>query len=124
MKKLNETNAFGSDGISFKFIKDCLPVIVSYLLVIINTSIVTSTFPKLWKHPHVLPLFKDGDKKEVSNYRPISLLPILSKLLEKIVANQLTTYLENNKILSHNQQCFRSKLSTETALLKITEKGI
>ena len=48
MKKLNETNAFGSDGISFKFIKDCLPVIVSYLLVIINTSIVTSTFLRLW----------------------------------------------------------------------------
>ena len=122
IKELNSTNAFGSDGIPFKFIKDSLPVTIVYILVIINTSIVTSTFPSKWKQPHVLPFFKSGDKEEACNYRPISLLPILSKILEKVVALQLMHYLENNHILSNHQHGFRPMLSTETALLKVTEK--
>ena len=122
IKELNETNAFGSDGIPFKFIRDALPVVVFYILVIVNTSIVTLTFPSNWKYPHVLPFFKGGDKNEVSNYRPISLLPILSKVLEKIVSKQLMSYLESNHILSNHQHGFRPRLSTETALMKVTEK--
>lgn len=122
IKELNDTNAVGSDNIPFKFIKDCLPVVVFYILIIINTSIVSSTFPRKWKYPHVIPFFKSGDKDEVSNYRPISLLPIMSKILEKIVAKQLMTYLENNHILSNHQHGFRANLSTETALMKVTEK--
>ncbi|MEL6989478.1 MAG: reverse transcriptase family protein, partial [Bacteroidota bacterium] len=122
IKELNDTNAFGSDNIPFKYIKDCLPTIVFYILIIVNTSITTSKFPKNWKYPHVLPYFKSGNKDEVSNYRPISLLPILSKVLEKIVAKQLVNYLESNQILSNHQHGFRSKLSTETALLTVTEK--
>ena len=114
--------SFGSEGIPLRFIKDSLPVTIFYILVIINTSIVTLIFPNKWKHPHVLPFFKSGDKEEASNYRPISLLPILSKVLEKVVAMQLMHYLEANHILSNHQHGFRQKLSTETALLKVTEK--
>ncbi len=58
----------------------------------------------------------------VSNYRPVSILPIVSKILEKIVAKQLSYYLENNKLLSNCLHGFRSKLSTETALTTITDK--
>ena len=65
-------------------------------------------------------MFKGGNEDDVSNYRPISLLPVLSKILEKIVADQLTLYLESNKLLSNNQHGFRPKLSTETALLELS----
>ena len=122
IKHLNDTNAYGSDNISFRFIKDALPVIIFYITAIVNTSIVTGFFPSLWKYPHVIPLHKKGDKDDVSNFRPISLLPIISKILEKIVANQLMSFLESNMLLASSQHGFRPHLSTETALMKVTEK--
>ena len=67
----------------------------------------------------VIPLHKKGDKEKLSNYRPISLLPVLSKIMEKIVTNQLIKYLEDNDMLSHNQYGFMLGLSTENALKKI-----
>lgn len=122
IKHLHESKSFGSDNISLRHIKDSLYVTASYLTFIINTSIATGVFPTTWKHAVVTPLFKNGDKNNTSNYRPISILPIFSKILEKIVATQLTTFLESNKLLSINQHGFRSKLSTETALTAITNK--
>ncbi len=120
IKHLNESKSFGSDNISLRFIKDSLFAIAIYLTSIINTSITTGIFPTQWKHAIVTPLFKNGDKTNTSNYRPISLLPIFSKILEKIVSTQLTTFLESNNLLSNNQHGFRPKLSTETALTSIT----
>ena len=67
----------------------------------------------------VIPLLKKGDKEKPSNYRPISILPVLSKIMKKIVTNRLIKYLEDNDILSHNQFCFRLGLCTENALNKI-----
>ena len=122
IKHLKITNSYGSDGISYRFLIDSLPVMVLYILVIINSSIVTGCYPALWKHPHVVPIFKSGDSDNVTNYRPISLLSILSKVLEKIVANQLIAFLESNHRLAENQHGFRPNLSTETALLKVTNK--
>ena len=122
IKSLRESSACGSDGISLRFIRDGLFIIAFYLTVIINTSIVTNAYPGLWKNPYVIPAYKTGDIDEITNYRPISLLPVLSKILEKIVSNQTTTYLEINNLLSASQHGFRPKLSTETALLKITDK--
>ena len=105
-----------------QFLKDGLCVIISHLTCIINTSITTGKFPAAWKYALVVPLYKKGDPNCVSNYRPISLLPIISKILEKILANQLTHYVESNKLLSDSQHGFRPKLSTETALTVITDK--
>ena len=122
IKHLNNTNSYGSDGIQLKYIKDALPVIVFYITVIINTSIVTGMFPCPWKFPYVTPFFKGGDRDDITNYRPISILPILSKVLEKVVATQLMEYLESNNLLSQSQHGFRPHLSTETALLKLNEK--
>ena len=121
VKDLNNSKSYGADGIPLRFIRDALPVISFYLTIIINTSIVTGVYPIYWKLPHVIPFFKSGDPDNVGNYRPISLLPILSKILEKVVTNQLMSYLECNDLLSHTQHGFRPNLSTETALMKLTE---
>ena len=122
IKDLRETSAVGSDGISLRFIRDGLFILAFYLTVIINTSIVTYTFPDLWKHPFVVAAYKSGDIDDASNNRPISILPVLSKVLEKIVANQLIIYIEINRLLSISLHGFRPKLSTETALLKILDR--
>ena len=122
IKKLKPTKSCGSDGIPFKFLIDSLPVTAFYILVIVNTSIVTGNYPDPWKHPFVAPIYKSGDTDDVSNYRPISLLPIVSKILERIVSDQLLNFLESFNLLANEQHGFRSKLSTETALLKVTNK--
>ena len=120
-KDLNETNAWGCDNIPFKYLRDALPVLAFYITIIVNTSIVTGFYPKLWKHPYVSPYFKSGDIDNVGNYCPISLLPIISKILEKFVAIQLMSFMESNKLLAQSQHGFRSNLSTETALMKVNE---
>ncbi len=92
-----------------------------YLTFTINTSLTTGVFPQVWKHALVIPLFKKGDQESVNNYRPISLLPVLSKIVEKIVSNQLSDFLLNHNLLSDSQHGFRPNLSTETALQKISD---
>ncbi len=80
IKSLKETKAVGSDGITLRFLKDALPVIISYFTCINNTSLATGIFPTAWKHAMVVLLFKSDDINSVNNYRPISLLPIISKI--------------------------------------------
>ena len=121
VKKIKTKNSYGADGITSRFLKDSMSVLTFYLTVIINTSIVTGSFPGEWKHAVVCPLHKKGEMNEPSNFRPVSLLPVMSKVLEKVVTNQLYEYLSENNLLSNTQHGFRSHLSTETALSKITE---
>lgn len=99
-----------------------LPVIVFYLTVILNTSIVTGSYPLLWKYAFTVLMYKGGDVDDVNNYRPVSLLPVVSKILEKIIANQLMKYLESNRLISDSQHGFRSHFSTETAFLKVSNE--
>ncbi len=120
IKHLKNTNAVGSDGTSLRHIRDSLPVIIHYLTTIINSSFVTGKFPSAWKYATITPIFKSGDRSDVSNYRPISLLPILSKGLGKLVVHQLTAFLQSKEILSKNQHDFRPQLSTETAITTLT----
>ena len=122
VKDLKETTSVGSDNIPLKFVKDALYVIAVYLTCIVNTSIVTGVFPNAWKHAIIVPIFKNGDPENVNDYRPISILPVISKILEKIVANQLINYLEMNNLLSNTQHGFRPRLSTETALTAVTDE--
>ena len=122
VKSLKNNNSFGEDGISGKFLKDSLSVTAFYLTVIINTSLVTGIFPDKWKFAIVNPLFKNGDPQDPSSFRPISLLSTLSKVIEKIVADQLYEHMNVNGLFSSTQHGFRKQLSTETALIKLTEK--
>ncbi len=119
IKHMKNTNCQRSDGISLRYIKDSLPVVITYLTCILNTSIATGVVPAAWKHSVIVPVFKSGNQRELQNYRPISLLPVVSKILEKVVAGQLTEYLETNSLLSNTQHGFRSYLSTDTTLLTL-----
>ncbi len=120
IKHLSKSNSAGWDGIKLGCLKNSLPVIIIYLTTIINTSIVTGVFPSARKRATVDPIFKSGDRCDAKNYRPISILQILSKILEMIVSKQLTSFLESHRLLSCNQHGFRPKLSTEIALTKVT----
>ena len=98
--------------------------ISTFLLILhhlINMCITKSIFPQLWKQSQIIPIYKSDDPTAISNYRPISILPIMSKLLEKILANQLTEHLESNNLLNEYQFGFRSKRSTASAILYFTE---
>ena len=77
-------------------------------------------FPNEWKIAKVIPLFKKGSKREPGNYRPISVLPLVSKVFEKIIYYQLHDYLQENRLLNTYQSGFRSMHSTTTALLETT----
>ncbi|MFZ2539889.1 MAG: reverse transcriptase family protein, partial [Oscillospiraceae bacterium] len=87
-----------------------------------NESIQEGVFPDDLKIAKIVPIFKNGDAKLVSNYRPISVLPAFSKIFEKIIQKQLEKYLADSDILDKNQFGFRSKLSTSMALLELLDK--
>ena len=110
------------DGISTKLLKVIAPVIIKPLTLLINQVLNTGTFPDKLKIAKVIPIFKKGDPSLFENYRPISLLPAISKVLEKIIALQLSSYFEKNKLLFDNQYGFRPKHSTEHAALELIDR--
>ena len=93
------------------------PVVAPHLLHIINACITRSEMPSSWKTATVAPLHESGDRGDPSNYRPISVLPVVSKLWERVVCTQLMDYLTYHHIVCPQQYGFRSGWSTETALL-------
>ena len=91
---------------------------------IINQSIRYGVFPTRWKVAKVVPIFKSGSSLDVSNYRPISVFPIVSKILEKHVHQALYDYVEKFQLLRVAQSGFRAKHSCETALLKMIDEWL
>ncbi len=87
----------------------------------VNLSIRTGQFPDNWKKALVKPIFKSGNSDDMVNYRPISLLPVHSKVLEKVVSEQFLHHLENNNLLHPLQFGFRHDYSTETATCLLLE---
>ena len=102
----------GIDHLSSYSIKQAIPYIENSLIFIFNTSVETNVLPDMWKIAKIAPIFKDGDKTNKSNHRPISLLPVLSRMFEKVVYNQLYKYLKENCFLLCNQSGFRARHST------------
>ena len=122
ISKLKNTKSTGHDQINLQHIKESLMVTIPYITLIINTSIVTNVFPKSWKHSIIIPIHKSGDIEVPTNFRPINLLPILSKILEKVISTQLTMYLENNNLVNESQYAYRNNRSTEQSLVNVTEQ--
>ena len=110
----------GHDHLSSKFIQTIKNSICKPLCIIMNKSFETGLIPKSMKIAKVIPIYKSKGKKEMSNYRPISLLPSTSKILEKLVHKRLYSFCDSNKILYNNQYGFRPKHSTIDAVSKFT----
>lgn len=117
IKNLSNRKAPGYDDISPIIIKIALDNIIDVLVYLINFSMSSGVFPDELKTAIVKPLFKKNDKHDPGNYRPIALLSIFSKILEKVIKTRLVNFLEKKYYFSKNQFGFRQKLSTNTALL-------
>ena len=120
MFRMKVKKSFGNDNISGYFLKIALPYISRILMLIFNTSTEASTFPVSWKIALVTQIYKEGEKSDKSNYRPISVLPVLSRLFEKLIYDQLYQYLERGGFLTSEQSGFRALHSSATCLLKCT----
>ena len=119
VKQLNNS-APGYDGITASVVKVVLPFISPVLLHLCNSSLATGIFPNKLKTAKVTPIFKSGSKSNIKNYRPISVLSVFSRILEKIVYIRLERYFTDNNLLSDSQYGFRRNRSTEIALVTLT----
>ena len=100
--------------------KDAADFIWKPLTMVFNSSLKYGVFPDVWKPAKVTPIFKAGSRKNANNYRPISIF-VVSRMLEKIVHDQLMEYLITNKILTPNQSGFRKLYSTVASLINGTD---
>lgn len=116
-----KTKAMGSDALSIDMIILTLDVTLSTITQIINKSISTHTFPTSWKSALVTPIPKKNTVTDLNDLRPISILPVLSKVLEKVVLNQVTEYIDSYNLVPKYQSGFRKGHGTESALLHITD---
>ena len=119
---LSTTKATGMDKISAKILQVAAPVIAPSLTEIFNMSIDSDQFPSDWKAARIIPLFKKGQRSMLDNYRPISILPVVSKLMEIIMYDQMYEYLNQNNLFSKHQFGFRPYHSTTTTLLDCTNE--
>jgi len=115
-KVLKDKSSAGIDEIPDCVIKQCIMQLKKPLTNIYNASLDSGIFPDQLKLAKVLAVHKRGDKKNKQNYRPVALLSVFSKLLEKSVYNRLRAFIEGNGVLSEVQHNFRKMKSTETAL--------
>ena len=121
LSKLCKSKATGLDKISARPLRECADLVASSLCAIFNRSIVSGVFPTEWKSTKVIPLFKQEERSNLNNYCPISIIPVVTKVCERIVYNQFYEYLTENNLISCNQSGFRSLHSTVTALLEATD---
>lgn len=117
---LKNVTATGTDEISSKFLKMAKHLIAPPLTYVVNLCFTHGVFPNALKKSIVHPVHKNGDRDSVNNYRPISILPVLSKILEKLINVRLSNYLERTHLLSPCQYGFRAGKSTEDAVYSLT----
>ena len=120
MQDINKSPGF--DGIRFTVFKSCFGVLYKSLLRVFNLSIVKGIFPDDLKISRVTPVLKGVDEKDLGNYRPLSVLPYFSKILEKIMYNRLYNHFINNNILYSKQFGFRKGHSTDHAQIQLIDQ--
>ena len=119
IRSLNQDKAHGWDDILVRMIRLCNRELVFPLKLIFENCLRQGVFPEKWKNANVVPFHEKNEKNLKENYRPISLLPILSKILEKLIFDMLYQHLESNSLLNPNQSGFRPGDSTVNQLLSI-----
>ena len=121
--RLDPSKATGPDGIPVIVLQKCSPELSPILSRLFKKCISESCFPSSWKFPTVVPVFKNcGDRSNPRNYRPISLLPVISKVFESLINDALVIHLDSNRLFSDSQYGFRSGRSTADLLTVISER--
>lgn len=120
-KSLKVKNTEDLWGTSVKVMQSVIHIVAPYLAVVFNNCVDECVFPDLMKYSKVIPLFKSGSKSDPGNFRPISVLPVLSKVFEKIMLNQMLHYFNINKLLHTKQFGFtRGRSTTDAAVTLMT----
>ncbi len=118
-RSLPSKTSCGIDGISTIILKHSIDAIAQPLATIINKTFHCGSIPSALKLSQVIPIYKSGNKDELLNYRPISLLPVISKVIEKVVYTRLLSFINKNNIISNSQFGFRSNTSTSHAIIHL-----
>ena len=124
ISKLRNSKSSGVDQIDTYIVKLIMDEIVPAVTHIVNLSIEQKAFPTMWKLAKIIPLLKKDDPLEVKNYRPVAILPILSKVLERVVFLQIVEYMESEDLFHPNHHGFRSNHSTCSALLQMYDTWV
>lgn len=119
---LDPTKAAGSDMIPAKIVKELKDVLVDPLTHLVNKIIEDASYPDSLKYAIIKPLHKKGDKHSISNYRPIALLPIINKIVEKVIINRMQEFLTTNGINDKEQYGFKKQIGTNDAILKLSNQ--
>jgi len=122
IEAIPSSKATGVDGVSARILKIAAPAIAPSLAKLIDICIASGTFPTAWKQAKVTPIHKQKSKSDKNNYRPISVLPVLSKIFERHLHNSLSTFLKDNNLLYSLQSVFRKHHSTEADLIDIVDQ--
>ena len=120
IKNLKDKKSYGNDGIPIRAYKLGTNRLSMEISKLINISFKLGTFPNCLKIAKIIPVFKSGKRNQINNYRPISILNTLSKIFEECMKIRITHFLERNNLITNSQFGFRTKHSTSTALIALT----
>ena len=124
LKNLKQSGTRDLDGLDTKIVRLAAPIITNNLTYVFNLCITKSTFPNAFKIAKVIHLYKSEDSSNPSNYRPISIVSVLAKTLEKYINKHLLLHLEKYNLLHPSQSGFRKKHSCQTALTSLVEQWL
>ena len=131
LSELNITDAAGHEFLTTRLIKSMKEPLACLMTHLVNACFKTDRMPTIWKLAKISPLYKKGDRFEATNYRPVAVLPSMSKVIEKVVIGRLKKHMEKNELLSDNQNAYRAHRSVTTAVLQLyddvlkhQEKGV
>lgn len=122
INSLNNTKSTGYDDISTIILKKSSPYISTILSHILNMCIAEGIYPEKLKKSLIKPIFKKGDKENMTCYRPIALIPVISKVFERVIYNSINNYFEKNNLFAPEQTGFRKNKSIELALYNFLQK--